>query len=318
LPLPVRPEFGSPWIQDVTPKKVLDDVACTESMTTYSAYTIQKEPSENAQATWAKALVKKEVLEEAEVERQVKKLSKKSVFGKKLALSKCEEDQVVKLMDGLIHGEQDPNFEWALSQLDKRRKGLGYKSKKSAVIIVYAKRAPVRGIDTVLLYQTLGRAKMERFRLQYRLHSGPPQVQYQQQHPLSPPAMPYGHLPMSHQPLRYPLQSSVVPLPQLQNHPPQVQHQQQHVFAYPSMTDLDDGWGVEAGNRGQKRRIATDVSSGEEDESVLAADIDDEEEDFGLKIDFDKEDEEAKLSVDALMGRLTNVNDGMVGTKEVS
>jgi hypothetical protein len=144
--LPQRQPIQSTRVVDITPRQPLDEDACRKRLTNYEAHTIRKiAPRDSKEkATWAKSEITREPLSQEDILRAVKRLneSKRSVQDKKAALMAFQQGQVNRLIDELMTGDNDPNFEWSLSQLDQKtfvnKKG----QKETSTITVYVKRAP--------------------------------------------------------------------------------------------------------------------------------------------------------------------------------
>ncbi|KAH7419151.1 hypothetical protein BKA64DRAFT_650199 [Cadophora sp. MPI-SDFR-AT-0126] len=176
MAMPIRqPLQQSVRIQDITPAKILDEAACLKKLTTYAAYTIRKVAPRDAKErpTWARAEVVEEKYPQEEVSKQIKKLneSKRTVSEKKAALAPFQQGQITSLLDDLGSREPDSNFQWSLVQMTTKEKPISSSrgtSKKSlyetVTMTVFVKRAPVRDVNPMQLFQTLERIKADRLR----------------------------------------------------------------------------------------------------------------------------------------------------------
>lgn len=208
MQMPMRPQQmpmqNGTRISNITQPKVMDESDAKKLLTTWKAYTIRKAIPNNpkSKTTWAISEVVEERLSQSEIAKIVKRLdeSKKTVSQKKIALMPNQTGQVDRLMDDLISSEHDPNFEWALVQLDSFQKDLpardrGKRKRETVTITVYAKRAPLPDKNPVVLFHHIERMKIEREKEQ-REHERmmmeamrprppppPPQPVPQQQHP---------------------------------------------------------------------------------------------------------------------------------------
>jgi hypothetical protein len=76
MQMPIRQQ--SSRICDITPPQILNESACLKKLTTYAVFTIQKVPAQDPKkdkATWARAEVNEERLEQVDIVKQVKKSS---------------------------------------------------------------------------------------------------------------------------------------------------------------------------------------------------------------------------------------------------
>lgn len=163
-------------IQDLTPPKVMDESVCLKKLTTYSAYTIRKCPPRDpkkGRGTWARAEVIEENLSQEEIIKQIKKLNEKgrSVGDKKKALAPNQQGQVTALITDLVSKETDKAFEWSLVQLDSIVKPVSSKKGKrggalyeTVTMTIFAKRAPLKDLNPVILLQNIEKMKAESMR----------------------------------------------------------------------------------------------------------------------------------------------------------
>jgi hypothetical protein len=161
-----RPQVNNTRIVDITPRKPLDEDACRKRLTNYEAHTIRKIAPRDLKekATWAKSEITREPLSQEDISKAVKRLneSRRSVKDKKDALMPFQQGQVNRLLDELMTREHDQNFEWSLSQLDSKtfinKKG----QKETSTITVYVKRAPLKDLNPIGLFNAIERNKQQR------------------------------------------------------------------------------------------------------------------------------------------------------------
>jgi hypothetical protein len=138
-------------------------------------------------ATWAKSEFTKEPYSQEDICKKLKKLneSKRSVQDKKAALMPFQQGQINKLMDELINSDHDTNFEWSLAQLDQKistnRKG----QKETSTITIYVKRAPLKDMNVIGLFNTIERNKQARLE---QMNRPPPRPEPVVEHGLDPHA----------------------------------------------------------------------------------------------------------------------------------
>lgn len=221
MQMPIRQQQQMPMqngtrISNITPPKVMEESDAKKLLTTWKAFTIRKAIPNNpkSKTTWAICEVVEERLSQSEIAKIVKRLdeSKKTVSQKKIALMPNQTGQVNRIMDDLISSDQDPNFEWALVQLDSFQKDLPARDREkrkreTVTITVYAKRAPLPDRNAVVLYHQIERMKMEREKEQ-REHE---RMMMEAMRPRPPPPPPQP-LPQQHQP-------GPMPGPNPGNHP---------------------------------------------------------------------------------------------------
>ncbi|KAG0648835.1 hypothetical protein D0Z07_4934 [Hyphodiscus hymeniophilus] len=163
---PPRQAFQSTRVVDITPRKPTDEDACRKKLTYYEAYTIRKiAPRDSKEkSTWAKSEITKEPLSQEDILREVKKLkeNKRSVQDKKAALMQFQQGQVTRLMDEMMSSNHDPNFEWTLSELDQKTFTNKKGQKETSTITVYVKRAPLKDVNSIGIFQTMERNKQAR------------------------------------------------------------------------------------------------------------------------------------------------------------
>lgn len=166
IQLPMRQQINSTRVVDITPRKPLDEDACKKRLTSYQAHTIRKiVPRDSKEkSTWAKSEITKEPLSQEDILKAVKRLneSKRSVQDKKAALMPFQQGQVNSLLDELMTSDPDPNFEWSLAQIDRKeitnRKG----QRETTTITVYVKRAPLKDLNPIGLFNAIERNKQQR------------------------------------------------------------------------------------------------------------------------------------------------------------
>jgi len=102
----------------------LGEDVCRKKLTSYEAFTIRKIVPRDLKekATWAKAEITKEPLSQEDIIRTVRKLNKsrRTVQDKQSTLMPFQQSQVTRLLDELITGEGDPNFECSIAQLHSK------------------------------------------------------------------------------------------------------------------------------------------------------------------------------------------------------
>lgn len=109
--------------------------------------------------------------------KAVKRLSetRRPVQDKKAALMPFQQGQVNQLIDDIMSGDRDPNFEWSLSQLDSKtfinKKG----QKETSTITMYVKRAPLKDLNAAGLYEAIERNKRQKMEQMFRPPLPPPQ-----------------------------------------------------------------------------------------------------------------------------------------------
>ncbi|CZR57094.1 uncharacterized protein PAC_06983 [Phialocephala subalpina] len=192
MQLPPKIIQQSSRIRDITPQKLLTEADCLQKLTEYKAFSIRKVPalSPKEKPSWARA----EVTED--IKKQVKKLGEKgkSIAEKRAALAQFQQGQVTALLDDLASKEFDRNFEWSLVQMDRIEKEVsssrpGKKVFETAVMILYVKRAPLPGLNAVMLFQNIEKRRMESLR---------PPPPPEQQRPPPPPPHPEQRPPSAH------------------------------------------------------------------------------------------------------------------------
>jgi hypothetical protein len=150
----------------------MDEAACLRQLTTYTVFTIQKAPPrdpETEKATWARAEVNEERLEQVDIVKQIKKLNEtrsRTVTDKKAALAPFQQGQINNLLDEQAEQEVDRNFEWSLAQLETvTRLVSGGKGQYETVrMTVYLRRAPLKHLNPVILLQAIERNQAESLR----------------------------------------------------------------------------------------------------------------------------------------------------------
>lgn len=166
FPIQIRQQINSTRISDITPRRPLDEDDYKKRLTSYEAHTIRKiiprDPKEKT--TWAKAEMTKEPLSQEDIIRAVRRLneSRRTVQEKKAALRPFQQGQVTSLLDQLMTGEGDLNFEWSIAQLDSKTFTNKKGQKETSTITVYVKRAPLKDLNPVGLFQALERNKQQR------------------------------------------------------------------------------------------------------------------------------------------------------------
>ena len=166
IQLPMRQQINSTRVVDITPRKPLDEDACKKRLTSYEAHTIRKivprDPKEKP--TWAKAEITKEPLSQEDILKAVKKLneSKRSVQDKKAALMTFQQGQVNRLLDELMTSDPDTNFEWSLAQMDRKEITNKKGQRETTTITVYVKRAPLKDLNPIGLFNAIERNKQQR------------------------------------------------------------------------------------------------------------------------------------------------------------
>jgi hypothetical protein len=144
----------------------MDEDACRKRLTNYEAHTIRKIVPRDAKekATWAKAEITREPLSQEDISKTVKRLneSKRTVQDKKAALMRFQQGQVNRLMDEMASGEHDPNFEWSLAQLDSKTFTNKKGQKETSTITVYLKRAPLKDVNPIGVFNAIERNKEAR------------------------------------------------------------------------------------------------------------------------------------------------------------
>ena len=159
----------------------MDDDSCRKKLTSYEVYTIRKvvphDPKEKA--TWAKSTITKETLSQEDISKALNRLekTKQTVLDKKADLMQFQQGQVDRLMDELKANEHDPNFEWALSQIDRKQLKNKKGQRETTSLTVYVKRAPLKDLNPVGLFTALERNKLERLA---QINRPPPPPQPQQ------------------------------------------------------------------------------------------------------------------------------------------
>ena len=163
---PPRQPIQSTRVVDITPRKPLDEDSCRKRMTNYEAYIIRKiVPRDSKEkSTWAKSEITKEALSQEDIIRAVRKLneSRRSVHDKKNALMRFQQGQVTRLIDELMTHDNDTNFEWSLAQLDPKTFTNKKGQKETSTITVYMKRAPLKDLNPIGLFNAIERNKQVR------------------------------------------------------------------------------------------------------------------------------------------------------------
>ncbi|KUJ21892.1 uncharacterized protein LY89DRAFT_729388 [Mollisia scopiformis] len=186
--LPPKIIQQSSRIRDITPQKLLTEADCLQKLTTYAAFSVRKVPalSPKERPSWARAEVTEDRLDQADIKKQIKKLGEKgkTVAEKRAALAQFQQGQVTALLDDLASKETDRNFEWSLVQMDRIEKEVpsmmkpGKKAIETVVMILYIKRAPLPGLNAVMMFQNIEKRRID------SLRPPPPPPQ---QHPPPPP-----------------------------------------------------------------------------------------------------------------------------------
>lgn len=144
----------------------MDEDACRKRLTTYEAHTIRKiQPRDSKEkTTWAKSEITKEPLSQEDILRAVKRLneSKRSVQDKKAALMPFQQGQVNRLLDELMTGDPDPNFDWSLTQIDRKEFTNKKGQRETSTITVYVKRAPLKDLNPIGIFNAIERNKQQR------------------------------------------------------------------------------------------------------------------------------------------------------------
>ena len=173
---------------DITPRKALDEDACRKRLTNYEAYTIRKTVPRDSKEkpTWAKSEITKEPLSQDDILKAIKRMneSKRSVQDKKGALMNFQQGQVNRLVDELMSGDNDPNFEWSLAQLDQKFSTNKKGQKETSTISVYVKRAPLKDLNVIGLFNAIERNKAARMEQMNRPPPRPEPVRDPSQHPI--------------------------------------------------------------------------------------------------------------------------------------
>lgn len=188
MQLPPKIIQQSSRIRDITPQKLLTEADCLQKLTEYKAFSVRKVPalSPKEKPSWARAEVTEDRLDQADIKKQIKKLGEKgkSIAEKRAALAQFQQGQVTALLDDLASKEFDRNFEWSLVQMNRIEKEVssskpGRRAYETAVMILYVKRAPLPGLNAVMLFQNIEKRRMESLR--------PPPPPEQQRPPPPPP-----------------------------------------------------------------------------------------------------------------------------------
>lgn len=113
-------------------------------------------------ATWARAEVVEERLAQGDILKQVKKLNDArgkivTAAEKKAELAFFQSGQITKLLDQQATSEMDPNFVWSLAQIDTKQKDLKNGKRETTTMTVYLARAPVDGMNPIVLLQNIER-----------------------------------------------------------------------------------------------------------------------------------------------------------------
>ncbi|KAF8866798.1 hypothetical protein BDZ45DRAFT_173060 [Acephala macrosclerotiorum] len=200
MQLPPKIIQQSSRIRDITPQKLLTEADCLQKLTEYKAFSVRKVPalSPKEKPSWARAEVTEDRLDQADIKKQIKKLGEKgkSVVEKRAALAQFQQGQVTALLDDLASKEFDRNFEWSLVQMDRIEKEVpslkpGRRAFETTVMILYIKRAPLPGLNAVMLFQNIEKRRMESLR---------PPPPPEQQRPPPPPPQPDQRPPSAHGP----------------------------------------------------------------------------------------------------------------------
>jgi hypothetical protein len=183
---------NSTSIQDITPKKFMDETACLKLLTTYQVHTMQKVPSHSIpfEPTWERAEIIKEAISQEDILVALGRLkdSRRTVQEKKAYLNQAQQNQISCLLDNLTNTERDLAYEWSLTQLDHTAKTSWLGQREVITITVYVKRAPRRDEDPVKMVRTMEikkQAALERAERQVQSGISPPGP------PPPPPAVPY-------------------------------------------------------------------------------------------------------------------------------
>jgi hypothetical protein len=135
-------------------------------LTSYEAHTIRKiQPRDSKEkTTWAKSEITKEPLSQEDILRAVKRLneSKRSVQDKKAALMTFQQGQVNRLLDELMTGDPDTNFDWSLAQIDRKEFTNKKGQRETSTITVYVKRAPLKDLNPIGIFNAIERNKQQR------------------------------------------------------------------------------------------------------------------------------------------------------------
>jgi len=144
----------------------LDEDACKKRLTSYEAHTIRKIVPRDLKEkqTWAKSEITKEPLSQEDIAKAVKRLneSKRSVQDKKAALMPFQQGQVNRLLDELMTSDPDTNFEWSLAQIDRKEITNKKGQRETTTITVYVKRAPLKDLNPIGLFNAIERNKQQR------------------------------------------------------------------------------------------------------------------------------------------------------------
>jgi hypothetical protein len=202
-PAPSRfePHLSQPSarINDLTPKRLLNEADCLKKLTTYALFTISKcHPRHDTEpSTWARATITDERVSRAAIAKQIKKLDDEdthTIAKKKADLEPFQQAQVTALIDELIRKERDRAFEWSLVQLDcskmpvknvpGARKGVQL---ETTTISVYVSRTPRPWLSPVLIYRNIEKMLADGFRPPTLLTGGAPVFQAVRPPPPPPP-----------------------------------------------------------------------------------------------------------------------------------
>jgi hypothetical protein len=173
MQMPIRQQ--SSRICDITPPQILNESACLKKLTTYAVFTIQKAPGQDPKkdkATWARAEVNEERLEQVDIVKKVKKLNEsrsRTVTDKKAALAPFQQGQINNLLDDQATQERDRNFEWSLAQLETKTRPVSLRTGRkgqyeTVTMTVYLKRSPLKHLNPAMLLQAIERNIAESLR----------------------------------------------------------------------------------------------------------------------------------------------------------
>ena len=111
-----------------------------------------------------KSEITKEPLSQEDISKAIKRLndSKRSVQEKKAALMPFQQGQVNRLLDELMTGDSDMNFEWSLAQIDRKEFTNKKGQRETSIITVYVKRAPLKDLNPIGLFNAIERNKQQR------------------------------------------------------------------------------------------------------------------------------------------------------------
>lgn len=152
----------------------LTEAECIQKLTTYASFSIRKVPTSSLEqkASWARAEVTEDRLHQADIKTQIFKLyarGGKTVTERRAALAKFQQGQVTALLDDLTSKETDKNFEWSLAQMDLIEKEVpssrpGKKAIETVVMVLYVKRAPLPGLNPIMMFQATEKNRINSLR----------------------------------------------------------------------------------------------------------------------------------------------------------